>query len=58
MWKPSLVMDCSRWPSYSGKFCTAYSSMGSVMYSTSRFLARSFSRNGEFSTAATLSPAM
>merc|ERR1711988_1214141 len=54
--RPSLVAEMSFLPSYSLSCCTAYSSIGSVMYSTSRpfFLRRS--RNGEFSTARFDSP--
>mmetsp|Transcript_33272 Transcript_33272/g.93314 ORF Transcript_33272/g.93314 Transcript_33272/m.93314 type:complete len:233 (-) Transcript_33272:1428-2126(-) len=56
--RPSLVQHTSFFPSYSFSCCTAYSSMGSVMNSTSRprFLRRS--RKGEFSTALRLSPVM
>mmetsp|Transcript_35098 Transcript_35098/g.87796 ORF Transcript_35098/g.87796 Transcript_35098/m.87796 type:complete len:210 (+) Transcript_35098:388-1017(+) len=57
-WRPSFVHDRSFLPSYSLSCCTAYSSMGSTMNSTSspRFL--SFSMNGEFSTALRDSPVM
>merc|ERR1719460_1044151 len=49
--RPSFVAEMSFLPSYSLSCCTAYSSIGSTMYSTSIpfFLRRS--RNGEFSTA-------
>merc|ERR1711965_769041 len=49
--RPSFVQHTSLCPSYSLSCCTAYSSMGSTMKSTSRprFLRRSM--KGEFSTA-------
>merc|ERR1712182_143566 len=49
--RPSLVQQTSLCPPYSLSCCTAYSSMGSTMKSTSRprFLRRSM--KGEFSTA-------
>merc|ERR1719337_381085 len=54
--RPSFVAEMSFLPSYSLSCCTAYSSIGSTMYSTSIpfFLRRS--RNGEFSTARFDSP--
>jgi hypothetical protein len=58
MSKPSLVVDFSFLPSNSLSCCTAYSSMGSVMYSTSRPFFLRVSKNGEDDTAAILSPVM
>mmetsp|Transcript_41895 Transcript_41895/g.108461 ORF Transcript_41895/g.108461 Transcript_41895/m.108461 type:complete len:233 (+) Transcript_41895:207-905(+) len=55
---PSLVQLTSFLPSYSFSCCTAYSSMGSTMNSTSSPFFFSFSRKGLFSTAARLSPVM
>merc|ERR1719486_160018 len=54
--RPSLVQQTSLCPSYSLSCCTAYSSMGSTMKSTSRprFLRRSM--KGEFSTAFLVDP--
>merc|ERR1719218_444301 len=49
--RPSLVQHKSFLPSYSLSCCTAYSSMGSTMKSTSRPRFLSFSMKGEFSTA-------
>jgi len=56
--RPSLVQHTSFLPSYSLSCCTAYSSMGSTMNSTSRPRFLSFSMNGEFSTALRDSPVM
>lgn len=58
MTRPSLVTHTSFLPSYSLSCCTAYSSMGSTMKSTSMPLRLSFSMNGEFSTALRDSPVM
>mmetsp|Transcript_10941 Transcript_10941/g.20606 ORF Transcript_10941/g.20606 Transcript_10941/m.20606 type:complete len:233 (-) Transcript_10941:414-1112(-) len=55
---PSLVQDTSFFPSYSFSCCTAYSSIGSTMKSTSKPFFFSFSMNGEFSTALRDSPVM
>merc|ERR1719488_363546 len=54
--RPSLVAHNSFLPSYSLSCCTAYSSMGSIMYRTSRPFFLSFSMNGEVSTAFLDSP--
>mmetsp|Transcript_22045 Transcript_22045/g.77281 ORF Transcript_22045/g.77281 Transcript_22045/m.77281 type:complete len:238 (-) Transcript_22045:1478-2191(-) len=56
--RPSLVAEMSFLPSYSLSCCTAYSSIGSTMNSTSKPFFFSFSRNGESSTAFWLSPVM
>jgi len=48
--KPSFVALMSFLPSYSFICCTAYSSIGSTMYSTSMPFFLSFSKNGAFST--------
>merc|ERR1711913_150663 len=58
MSKPSLVVDFNFFPSNSLSCCTAYSSMGSVMYSTSRPFFLRVSKKGEDDTAAILSPVM
>merc|ERR1712060_451468 len=58
MSKPSFVVDFSFLPSNSFSCCTAYSSMGSTMYKTSRPFLRRASKNGEDDTAAMLSPVM
>merc|ERR1712151_760879 len=58
MSRPSLVMDFNFLPSNSFSCCTAYSSIGSVMYKTSRPFLRRVSRKGEDDTAAMLSPVM
>mmetsp|Transcript_39143 Transcript_39143/g.85567 ORF Transcript_39143/g.85567 Transcript_39143/m.85567 type:complete len:205 (-) Transcript_39143:429-1043(-) len=56
--KPSLVVDFSFLPSNSFSCCTQYSSMGSVMYKTSKPFFRRVSRNGDDETEAMLSPVM
>merc|ERR1712032_1162285 len=58
MSKPSFVVDLSFFPSNSFNCCTAYSSTGSTMYSTSKPFLRKFSKNGDDETAAILSPVM
>merc|ERR1712050_404270 len=54
--RPSLVVDFNFLPSNSFNCCTAYSSMGSTMYITSRPFLRNASKKGEEDTAAMLSP--
>merc|ERR1712207_73479 len=49
--RPSFVVDFSFLPSNSFNCCTAYSSMGSTMYSTSRPFLRRDSRKGDEDTA-------
>merc|ERR1712127_1088642 len=56
MSRPSLVVDLSFLPSNSLSCWTAYSSIGSHMYKTSRPFLRRASKKGEDETAATLSP--
>merc|ERR1711967_95708 len=58
MSKPSLVVDFNFLPSNSLSCCTAYSSIGSHMYNTSRPFLRRVSKKGDDDTAATLSPVM
>merc|ERR1719284_474175 len=58
MSNPSLVVDFSFFPSNSLSCCTAYSSTGSTMYSTSKPFFRKFSKNGDDDTTAMLSPVM
>merc|ERR1712025_625207 len=58
MSRPSLVVDFSFLPSNSLSCWTAYSSMGSTMYKTSRPFLRRDSKKGDEDTAATLSPVM
>mmetsp|Transcript_879 Transcript_879/g.1288 ORF Transcript_879/g.1288 Transcript_879/m.1288 type:complete len:206 (-) Transcript_879:252-869(-) len=55
---PSLVTHCNFLPSYSRICCTAYSSIGSTKYNTSKSRFLSASKNGEASTAAFDSPVM
>merc|ERR1712205_147304 len=50
MSRPSFVVDFSFLPSNSLSCCTAYSSIGSTMYKTSRPFFRRFSRNGDDDT--------
>merc|ERR1712072_1371044 len=56
--RPSFVVDLSFFPSNSLSCWTAYSSTGSVMYSTSRPFFRNCSKKGEEDTWAMLSPVM
>merc|ERR1711979_128570 len=56
--RPSLVVDFNFLPSNSFNCCTAYSSIGSTMYKTSRPFFRNVSRKGDEETAAMLSPVM
>mmetsp|Transcript_127 Transcript_127/g.389 ORF Transcript_127/g.389 Transcript_127/m.389 type:complete len:233 (+) Transcript_127:165-863(+) len=56
--RPSFVTHTIFFPSYSFICCTAYSSIGSTMYSTSYPRFFSFSMNGEFSTDLRDSPVM
>jgi len=55
---PSLVIETSFLPSNSLSCCTAYSSIGSLMSSTSSFFFLNASRKGEFSSAFFDSPVM
>merc|ERR1712168_383931 len=56
--KISLVMLTRFLPSYSFNYCTQYSSMGSVMYSTSKPRLTTLSTNTEFCTCSFDSPVM
>merc|ERR1712061_982044 len=56
--RPSFVVDLSFLPSNSLSCCTAYSSTGSTMYSTSRPFLRKVSKKGDDDTQAMLSPVM
>merc|ERR1712086_951464 len=56
--KPSLVTALSFLPSYSLSCWTAYSSIGSIMYTTSKPFLRNCSMNGELDTCWMLSPVM
>merc|ERR1719245_723047 len=56
--RPSLVVDFNFLPSNSFNCWTAYSSMGSTMYRTSKPFFLKASRKGEEETAAMLSPVM
>merc|ERR1719240_854936 len=53
---PSFVVDFNFFPSNSFNCCTAYSSMGSTMYRTSKPFFLSDSKKGDEETAAMLSP--
>merc|ERR1712045_36970 len=56
--RPSLVVDFNFLPSNSFNCWTAYSSIGSTMYMTSRPFLRKASKKGDEDTAAMLSPVM
>merc|ERR1712032_1177271 len=54
--KPSFVVDFNFLPSNSLSCCTAYSSIGSTKYRTSKPFLRKVSKKGDDDTAAMLSP--
>merc|ERR1712066_416467 len=58
MSKPSFVVDFNFLPSNSLSCCTAYSSIGSTKYRTSKPFLRKVSKKGDDDTAAMLSPVM